>query len=63
MKRFTDLVLDAASLHLVCEDLRTGLLGLRLVNILHEDTLVLEYVSLRLLVERVVTRVRKWILN
>ena len=59
----THLVLDTASLHLVGEDLRAGLLRLRLVNVLHEDTLVLEYVSLRLLVERVVTRVRKWILN
>ena len=54
MKRYTDLVLNAAGLHLVRKDLGTGLLGLRLVDILHEDTLVLEDVTLRLLVERVV---------
>ena len=50
----TYLVLDTAGLHLVGEDLGTGLLGLRLVDILHEDTLILEDVTLRLLVERVV---------
>lgn len=52
--KWTDLVLDTASLHLVGEDLGTGLLGLGLVNVLHEHTLVLEDVTLRLLVERVV---------
>ena len=50
----TDLVLDTTSLHLVGEDLGTGLLGLGLVDVLHEDTLVLEDVTLRLLVEGVV---------
>ena len=47
----TNLVLDTASLHLVREDLGAGLLGLSLVDVLHEDTLVLEDVTLRLLVE------------
>ena len=55
----TNLVLDTASLHLVREDLGAGLLGLSLVDVLHEDTLVLEDVTLRLLVERVVTFVHK----
>ena len=50
----TYLVLDTASLHLVSEDLGTGLLGLGLVDVLHEDTLVLEDITLGLLVERVV---------
>ena len=50
----TYLVLGAAGLHLVGEDLGAGLLGLGLVDVLHEDTLVLEDVTLRLLVERVV---------
>ena len=50
----TYLVLDTAGLHLVSEDLGTGLLGLSLVNVLHKNTLVLEDVTLRLLVERVV---------
>ena len=50
----TNLVLDTAGLHLVREDLRASLLGLRLVDVLHEDALVLEDVTLRLLVERVV---------
>lgn len=48
------LVLDTASLHLVGEDLCPALLGLGLVNVLHENTLVLEDVTLGLLVERVV---------
>ena len=47
----TYLVLDTAGLHLVREDLGAGLLGLSLVDVLHEDTLVLEDVTLRLLVE------------
>ena len=51
----TDLVLDTASLHLVGENLSTGLLGLSLVDVLPEYTLVLEDVTLRLLVEGVVT--------
>ena len=47
---------------MVGEDLGTGLLGLGLVDVLHEDTLVLEDVTLRLLVERVVTlHWPKWI--
>ena len=48
------LVFDTASLHLVGEDLGTGLLSLGLVDVLHKDTLVLEDVTLRLLVEQVV---------
>jgi len=48
------LVLDTASLHLVREDLGTGLLSLGLVNVLHENTLVLEDVTLRFLVQDVV---------
>ena len=59
MRSETYLVLDTTSLHLVGEDLGTGLLGLGLVDVLHEDTLVLEDVTLRLLVERVVTFVHK----
>ena len=58
-KAETDLVLGAARLHLVSEDLGTSLLSLGLVDVLHEDTLVLEDVTLRLLVERVVTFVHK----
>ena len=50
----TYLVLDTAGLHLVGEDLGTGLLCLCLVDVLHQDTLVLEDVTLRLCVERVV---------
>ena len=53
-KTKTHLVLDAAGLHLVGKHLGTGLLGLGLVDVLHEDTLVLEDVTLRLLVEGVV---------
>ena len=48
------LVLDTASLHLVGENLSTGLLGLSLVNVLHENTLVLEDVTLRFHVKGVV---------
>lgn len=48
------LVFDTTSLHLVGEDLGTGLLSLGLVDVLHKDTLVLEDVTLRLLVEQVV---------
>ena len=51
----TDLVLDTAGLHLVGEDLCTGLLGLGLVNVFHEHTLVLENITLGLLVECVVS--------
>lgn len=42
----TCLVLDTAGLHLVVEDLGSGLFGLGLVDILHQDTLILEDVSL-----------------
>jgi hypothetical protein len=48
------LVLGTASLHLVREDLGTGLLRLRLVDVLHQNTLVLEDITLGLLVEGVV---------
>ncbi len=50
----TYLVLDTAGLHLVGKDLGTGLLGLGLVDVLHEDTLVLEDITLGFLVKRVV---------
>ena len=53
----TDLVLDTTSLHLVCKDLCPVLLGLGLVDVLHEDTLVLEDVTLGFLVERVVAEI------
>lgn len=50
----THLVLDTARLHLVGKDLGAGLLRLRLVDVLHEYTLVLEDVTLGLLVQLVV---------
>ena len=50
----TYLVLDTARLHLVGEDLCTGLLSLGFVDVLHKHALILEDVTLRLLVERVV---------
>jgi len=50
----TCLVLDTAGLHLVCEDLGTGLLSLGLVDVFHKDTLVLEDVTLGFLVQGVV---------
>ena len=50
----TYLVLCATRLHLVSENLRAGLLGLRFVNVLHQHTLVSEDVTLRLHVERMV---------
>lgn len=53
-RRGANLVFDTTSLHLVGEDLGTGLLSLGLVDVLHKDTLVLEDVTLRLLVEQVV---------
>jgi hypothetical protein len=40
------LVLDTPGLHLVLEVLGSDLLGLGLVNVLHEDSLVLESVTL-----------------
>ena len=50
----TYLVLDTASLHLVGKNLSTSLLGLGLVDVLHEHALVLENITLGLLVELVV---------
>ena len=50
----THLVLHTASLHLVGKNLSTSLLGLGLVDVLHENTLVLEDVTLRFLVQGVV---------
>jgi hypothetical protein len=50
----TYLVLDTAGLHLVGEDLRAVLLCFGFVDVLHKHTFVLEDVTLRLLVERVV---------
>ena len=52
--RNTHPVFHTASLHLVGEDLGAALLGLGLVDVLHQDTLVLEDVTLRLLVEDMV---------
>lgn len=54
----TDLVFGATSLHLVGKNLCSRLLGLGLVDVFHQDTLVLENVSFRLHVERVVTAMR-----
>ncbi len=48
------LVLDTPSLHLFSEVLGSGLLSLGLVDVLHEDSLVLEGVTLGLEVEGVV---------
>lgn len=48
------LVLDTTSLHLVGENLCAVLLGFGFVDVLHEHTLVLEYVTLRFLVKGVV---------
>jgi len=50
----TNLVLDTAGLHLIAEDLGARLLGLGLVDELHEDALVLEDVTLGLHVQGVV---------
>jgi len=51
---WSHLILDAAGFHLVREDLCAGLLRLRLMNILHQYTLVLEDITLGLLVEGVI---------
>jgi len=48
------LVLDTTSLHLVGKDLGAALLGLGLVDVLHENTLVLENITLRFLVKDMV---------
>jgi len=48
------LVFDAAGFHLVGKDFGAALLGLGLVDVLHENTLVLENVTLRFLVKDVV---------
>jgi hypothetical protein len=48
------LVLDTPGLHLLSEVLGSGLLGLGLVDVLHENSLVLEGVTLGLEVEGVV---------
>lgn len=47
-------VSQTAGLHLVGEVLGAGLLGLGLVNVLHQDSLVLEDITLRLEVQLVV---------
>ena len=52
--RKAHLILDAAGLHLVGQDLCAGLLRLCLMNILHQYTLVLENITLGLLVEGVI---------
>lgn len=56
LDNMTYLVLNATSLHLVAKDLRTGLLGLGLVNVFHQHTFVLEDVTLGLLVQRVIPK-------
>jgi len=48
------LVLDTPGLHLLGQVLGSGLFSLGLVDVLHQDTLVLESVTLGLEVERVV---------
>jgi hypothetical protein len=48
------LVLDTPGLHLLGQVLGSGLFGLGLVDVLHQDSLVLEGVTLGLEVERVV---------
>jgi len=53
-RNHTHPVFDTASLHLVGEDLGTALLGLGLVDVLHQHALVLEDVTLRLLIEDMV---------
>jgi len=50
----TYFVLNTTSLHLVAENLGTVLLCLGFVNVLHENTLVFEYITLRFLVKGVV---------
>ena len=52
----TNLVFDTTSLHLVGNYLGAVLLGLGLVNELHQDTFVLVDITLGLLVEGVITR-------
>ena len=53
-KGYTHLVFDTTRLHLVVDDLGTALLCFCLVDILHQHTLVLEDITLRFLVQRVV---------
>lgn len=55
----TDLVLDTASLHLVGEDFGSGLLSLGLVDVLHQNTLVLEDVTLGFLIKGVIPNNRR----
>jgi hypothetical protein len=55
----TNLVLSTTSLHLVGENLGTVLLSLSFVNVLHEDALVLEDVTLRFLVQGVISYQRR----
>jgi len=50
----THLVLDTASLHLVCENLCAGLLGFSFMDVFHEHALVLEHITLGFLVKRVI---------
>ena len=52
----TNFVFDTTSLHLVGNYLGAVLLGLGLVNELHQDTFVLVNIALGLLVERMITR-------
>lgn len=51
------LVLDTPGLHLLSQVLGSGLLGLGLVDVLHQDTLVLEGVTLDLEVKGVVATI------
>ena len=53
-EEISNLVLDTTSFHLIAEDFGTCLLGFRFVDELHEDSLVLENVTLRFLVQGVV---------
>lgn len=51
MRQTTHLVLDTTCLHLITEDLRACFLSLGLVDKLHQNTLVLEDVTLRFLIK------------
>jgi hypothetical protein len=56
----THLILDTARLHLVGKDLCAGLLRLCFMDILHQHTLVLEDITLRFLVEGMIT---EWVVQ
>jgi hypothetical protein len=53
-REYAHLVFDTTSLHLIAEDLGTGLLSFGFVDVFHEDSLVLEHITLGALIEFVV---------